>query len=83
MAYITTMPLPAIEIEALLNESFPEGTIELVDLAGDNDHFSVTVISEQFRGKSRVIQHKMVFAALKGAMDGPLHALQVKTKIPS
>jgi stress-induced morphogen len=76
------MPMPAKEIEVLLKESFPEGEIELVDLAGDNDHFSVTVTSERFRGKSRVAQHKMVFAALKGAMSGPLHALQVKTQIP-
>jgi len=72
----------AEEIETLLATAFPEGEIELVDLAGDNDHYSVTVTSEQFRGKSRVIQHKMVFNALNGAMDSTLHALQVKTVIP-
>ena len=72
----------AEDIESLLATAFPNGKIELVDLAGDNDHYSVTVTSEQFRGKSRVIQHKMVFNALNGAMDSTLHALQVKTQLP-
>lgn len=76
------MPMHAAEIESLLEAAFPEGKIELVDLAGDNDHYSVTVTSEQFRGKSRVMQHKMVFNALNGAMDSTLHALQVKTLLP-
>lgn len=76
------MPMHAHEIETLLEAAFPDGKIELVDLAGDNDHYSVTVTSEQFRGKSRVIQHKMVFNALNGAMDSTLHALQVKTLLP-
>ncbi len=76
------MPMHAHEIEALLGAAFPNGKIELTDLAGDNDHYSVIVTSEQFRGKSRVIQHKMVFNALNGAMDSTLHALQVKTQLP-
>lgn len=72
----------ADEIESLLATAFPQGKVELVDLAGDNDHYSVTVTSEQFRGKSRVVQHKMVYDALNGAMINTLHALQVKTKTP-
>ena len=76
------MPMQAVEIETRLQDAFPAGQIELIDLAGDNDHFSVTVTSEAFRGKSRVIQHKMVYDALKGAMDGELHALQIKTLLP-
>lgn len=74
--------MPAEQIETLLQDSFPQGKIELVDLAGDNDHYAVTVTSEQFRGKSRVEQHKMVFNALNGAMHSTLHALQVTTKLP-
>ena len=76
------MPMHAEEIESLLATAFPNGKVELEDLAGDNDHYSVTITSEQFRGKSRIIQHKMVYAALNGAMTNTLHALQVKTKIP-
>jgi stress-induced morphogen len=40
------------------------------------------VISEAFRGKSRVEQHQMVYDALKGNMGGVLHALALKTATP-
>lgn len=76
------MAMDATEITRYINEAFPGATIELVDLAGDNDHFQVTILSEAFRGKSRVEQHKMVFNALQGNMGSKLHALSVKTGIP-
>lgn len=53
------------------------------DLAGDGDHYSATVVSEAFRGKSRVQQHQMVYAALKGKMGGELHALALTTSSPT
>lgn len=76
------MPLPAAEIERLIASALPDAKIALVDLAGDDDHFQVTVVSEAFRGKSRVEQHKMVYHALEGNMGGKLHALAVKTVVP-
>lgn len=77
------MGMSANEIEKLLAEAFPGSMIALVDLAGDNDHWELTIVAEQFRGKSRVAQHQMVYAALKGKMGGDLHALAVKTSAPS
>ena len=50
------------------------------DLAGDNNHFSATVTSSQFNGKSKIEQHKMVYNSLKGKMGNELHALSIKTK---
>jgi stress-induced morphogen len=76
------MPMPATDIEALIKESFPDARVEIRDLAGDGDHYSATVISEAFRGKSRVAQHQMVYAALKGRMGGVLHALALSTAAP-
>ncbi|CAM5768585.1 ATP-binding protein [Labrys miyagiensis] len=76
------MPMPATDIEAMIKESFPDAKIEIRDLAGDGDHYSATVISEAFRGKSRVQQHQMVYAALKGKMGGVLHALALTTSAP-
>jgi stress-induced morphogen len=69
-------------LEGFLTEAFPEAEIILTDLAGDNDHWQAEIISEQFRGKSRVAQHQMVYAALKGKMGGELHALALKTRAP-
>lgn len=69
-------------LQGFLTEAFPEAEIILTDLAGDNDHWQAEIVSEQFRGKPRVAQHQMVYAALKGKMGGELHALALKTRAP-
>jgi stress-induced morphogen len=69
-------------LEGYLHDAFPDGRITLSDLAGDNDHWSAEIVSEQFRGKTRVAQHQLVYAALKGRMGGALHALALTTKAP-
>jgi stress-induced morphogen len=76
------MAMPAGEIEALIKSAFPDAQITIEDLAGDNDHFAATVISESFRGLSRVKQHQLVYAALQGNMGGALHALALQTAAP-
>ena len=68
------------EIENLIKESFPDANIEIQDLAGDGNHYSATVISSKFAGKSKIQQHKMVYDSLKGKMGNELHALALKTK---
>ena len=77
------MPMPAADIENLIKTAFPDAQIKLVDLAGDNDHWELTIISSQFQGKSKVAQHQMVYAALKGNMGQALHALALKTAVPA
>lgn len=76
------MGMSANEIEAMVLKALPGATLDLQDLAGDNDHYSIVVTSEAFIGKSRVQQHKMVFDALGGGMGTRLHALSVTTKTP-
>lgn len=76
------MPMDARDIEKLILEALPDARIEIRDLAGDGDHYAATVISEAFRGKTRVQQHQMVYAALKGEMGGELHALALQTSAP-
>jgi len=66
----------------MIKESFPDAEVRIEDLAGDGNHYAATVISEAFRGKSRVQQHQMVYDALKGNMGGVLHALALKTATP-
>jgi stress-induced morphogen len=73
------MAMPASEIKKLIKEAFPDAEITMTDLAGDNDHWSVMVVSSAFKDKNRVQQHQMVYAALKGKMGGELHALQLQT----
>ena len=71
------------EIESMIKEALPDAIIDIQDLAGDGNHYSATVIAEEFRGLTRIKQHQLVYAALKGKMDGPngvLHALALTTK---
>ena len=76
------MAMDAREIEQLIKASIPDAEVTIRDLAGDGDHYAATVISESFRGKSRVQQHQLVYAALKGQMGGVLHALALQTSVP-
>ena len=76
------MGMAAEDIARMIKESFPDGEVRIEDLAGDGNHYAATVISEAFRGKSRVQQHQMVYDALKGNMGGVLHALALKTATP-
>ncbi|MEM6728541.1 MAG: BolA/IbaG family iron-sulfur metabolism protein [Pseudomonadota bacterium] len=78
------MSITPTEIEALLRADFPQAEITVE--GDDGAHFAATVIDESFRGKNRVQQQRMVYAALKGAMDGPngaLHALALTTRAPA
>lgn len=76
------MAMNAREIESLIKAALPDASVVIRDLAGDGDHYAAEVVSEAFRGKTRVQQHQMVYAALKGNMGDALHALALQTSIP-
>ncbi|MEP4195430.1 MAG: BolA/IbaG family iron-sulfur metabolism protein [Aliishimia sp.] len=79
------MPIQAQEIEDLIRTDFPDAQITITDLAGDGNHYAAEVIDASFVGKNRVQQQRMVYASLKGKMDGAhgdLHALALTTKVP-
>ena len=77
------MAMDANDIERLIKASFPDAKVDIRDLAGDGDHYAATITSTAFKGKSRVQQHQMVYAALKGNMGGQLHALALTTQVPA
>ncbi len=70
------------DIERLIKESLPDAVVSIQDLAGDGDHYAAHVVSEAFRGKTRVQQHQMIYQALQGRMGGELHALALQTAVP-
>ena len=76
------MPMRASDIERLIKLRIPDAQVTIRDLAGDGDHYAATVLSESFRGKSRVQQHQLVYEALKAEMGGTLHALALQTGTP-
>ncbi len=76
------MPMDAKEIESLIKARMPNADVSIRDLAGDGDHYAAHVVSPEFKGKSRLQQHKMVYEALEGRMGGVLHALALTTSAP-
>ncbi len=77
------MAMDASEIEQLIKKNIPDAEVRIDDLRGDGDHYAATVISPAFKGKTRVQQHQMVYAALEGRMGGQLHALALQTAAPA
>ena len=79
------MAMSGDAIAAMIKDALPDAEVEMIDLAGDNNHWKAVITSEAFRGKSRVAQHQLVYASLKGKMDGAdgeLHALALETRAP-
>jgi stress-induced morphogen len=76
------MAMNARDIETLIKAALPDAKVTIRDLAGDGDHYAAEVVSETFRGKTRVQQHQLVYDALKGNMGGALHALALQTSAP-
>ena len=74
------MAMDLKEIENYIKEALPDASVEIQDLAGDGNHYSATVTSSQFSGKSKIEQHKMVYNSLKGKMGNELHALSLTTE---
>ena len=77
--YNKNMGMPAADIEKLIREAFPDAEVTITALADDDDHWAAMVSTAAFKGKTRVQQHQMVYAALKGRMGGELHALSLQT----
>ena len=73
------MAMDLNEIESLIKEALADATVKIQDLAGDGNHYSATITSSQFSGKSKIEQHKIVYKSLKGKMRNELHALPIKT----
>ncbi len=74
------MPIAQDKLQSILENGFKDATITIKDLVGDQDHYSVEIVSQEFNGKSRIQQHKMVNEVLREELKGPLHALQIKTR---
>ncbi len=73
------MPMKAEDIVTMISTAIPDARVVMTDLAGDGDHYQAEIYALSFAGKSRIDQHKLVYAALGNKMGGELHALSIKT----
>ncbi|HEY2528645.1 MAG TPA: BolA family protein [Xanthobacteraceae bacterium] len=49
---------------------------------GGQTHFSIYIVSEAFRGKSRLERHRMINATLTSELSGGVHALAIHAAAP-
>ena len=75
------MPITKAELQSMLNNAFSDDEFEIIDLAGDNDHYELRISSSKFSGLNKVAQHKMVYDVLQGCVGTKLHALALKTYV--
>jgi stress-induced morphogen len=70
------------EIEAMIAAALPGASVEVIDETGAGDHLRATVTAPQFKGLSRIDQHRLVKTAVKERFDdGQIHALSIKTEV--
>ncbi len=70
------------EIKSRIEAALPGASADVVDTAGDNNHFRAVVTAPQFEGLSRIDQHKLVNEVFRGELGGSIHALSIKTQTP-
>ena len=74
------MPIAQSELAKILQKSFPNAKVQIIDLAGDNNHYKIIIEDVSFFGKSKIIQHRMVNKALEVELFSEiLHAMQLQT----
>lgn len=69
-------------VEKLIKETLPDAQVRVEDMTGTRDHLEIFVVSEAFRGKMLLQQHRLVMDILKDALAGPVHAVKLNTKTP-
>lgn len=68
-------------LTSYIRQTMPDAIVSVTDRTGTMDHFSITVVSNHFRGKSLLDRHRMVYQALDEPMkDGRIHALEIKAE---
>jgi BolA protein len=76
-----------------LTEAFTPQSLKVVDEShqheghaghqpGGQTHFRVYIVSEAFKGKTRLERHRMINGALSGELEGGVHALAIHAAAP-
>ena len=78
------MPVDLDELRGMIEAALPGATVEVFDEDGGGQHLRAEVTASQFESLTRIQQHRLVKAAVQSRFDdGTVHALSVKTSLPS
>ncbi len=75
------MAITESKLKNILEKNFPDAEIKITDLVGDQDHYSLNIKSDQFKGLTIMQQHKLVKNALAEVLMGELHAITINTSL--
>jgi stress-induced morphogen len=79
----THLAMTPEQMKNRLEKAYPGDPIEVVDLTGTHDHYQVMIVSNAFRGLTRIQQHKHVMGVFADELKtGEVHALTIQTKLP-
>lgn len=71
------------QMKSRLKNAYPDGDVVVVDLTGTEDHWQVVIMSNAFKGLSRIQQHKNVMDVFAAELKtGEVHALTIQTRLP-
>lgn len=71
------------EVKVMIEQALPGSEVAVIDETGTGDHLRAVVRAPQFEGLSRLQQHRLVKAAVRGRFeDGTIHALSITTLLP-
>lgn len=71
-----------VQIKERLQKAYPAGDVDVTDLTGTEDHYSVYIASTVFEGLSRIQRHKHVMAVFDEELKtGEVHALTIRTDV--
>jgi stress-induced morphogen len=76
------MPITADQIRSKILQALPDAEVTVEDTTGTGDHYAATIVTASFQGRGPVDRHRMIYAALGDAMNGPIHALALTTRTP-
>jgi stress-induced morphogen len=76
------MSVSSEQLQHIIADAFDNPVVNVIDTAGDQEHYFVEVIAKEFIGKSLMEQHKMVNNAIRGTAAASIHSISIKTSIP-
>ena len=76
------LPMTPLELKTRLETAYPDGSVEVIDMTGTQDHYQVAIVSSAFKGLSRIQQQRHVMNVFDAELKtGEVHALTIKTTV--
>jgi acid stress-induced BolA-like protein IbaG/YrbA len=73
----TNGPATPEELKSRIESAIPGAQ---ATVSGDGHHFNAVVVSDAFKGLSRIARHRLVYDVFGQELGGRIHALSIQTR---